>query len=56
MPAPSCAPSTVRSDCVATRADGVVRLRAFPSLRPLAGEPRYEQLLRTLKLDRFGQG
>jgi DNA-binding winged helix-turn-helix (wHTH) protein len=36
---------------VAERGDGAPFLRAFPSFRSLAGEPRFEDLLRTIGLD-----
>jgi len=39
--------------CVDTRADGLVLAGCAPSFRPLAGDPRYEAILRTLGLHRF---
>lgn len=37
--------------CVAERSDQAPFLRQFPSLHPLAGQPRFERLVAALKLD-----
>jgi DNA-binding winged helix-turn-helix (wHTH) protein len=39
--------------CIDTRADGAVLAGTFPPMRPLAGDPRYFAILRTLGLERF---
>lgn len=36
--------------CIDTRADSVVHVATFPPLRPLAGDPRYEAILKTMGL------
>jgi DNA-binding winged helix-turn-helix (wHTH) protein len=39
--------------CLATQVDGVIFAAAFPSFHPLAGDPRYAAILKTIGLDRF---